>query len=155
MKGVISGKPRIELRKHLQSTTDAQVCRHCGVLLSLSEGHSVNEVAGEFGVTRQTLYNWRHLCGTLRHSLPAAVWSLGRKWRSTKTLQGDHRIRSFERGEISLRRKDTEKIGGNITGLLPCLRGSVRTNNSNVAPPTRPESEKYIEHRRRILVRQI
>lgn len=34
MKGMISEKYRIELRKQMPSTTDAQVCRRCGALLS-------------------------------------------------------------------------------------------------------------------------
>jgi len=59
MKGMLSEEQRVALRHRLQTTTDAQVCRRCGALLSLDEGHSATEVAGEFGVTRQTLYNWR------------------------------------------------------------------------------------------------
>ena len=46
-------------KNSLQTTTDAQVCRRCGALLAWDKGRTVAEVAREFGVTRQTLYNWR------------------------------------------------------------------------------------------------
>lgn len=59
MKGMLSAQQRAGLREELQTTTDARVCRRCGALLSMDQGRSVAEVAGEFGVTRQTLYNWR------------------------------------------------------------------------------------------------
>jgi transposase len=59
MNGLLSDRQRASLRRLLQTTTDAQVCRRSGALLRLDEGQSVAEVAHEFGVTRQTLYNWR------------------------------------------------------------------------------------------------
>lgn len=62
MKGILSEQQRAGLRQRLQTTTDAQVCRRCGALLDLDEGRLVAEVASEFGVTRQTLYNWRRRC---------------------------------------------------------------------------------------------
>lgn len=59
MNGLLSDRQRDCLLCVLQTTTDAQVCRRSGALLQLDEGRSVGEVAHEFGVTRQTLYNWR------------------------------------------------------------------------------------------------
>ena len=60
MDGMLSEGQRECLRERLQNTTDAQVCRRCGALLRWDEGRSVAQVAREFGVTRQTLYNWRN-----------------------------------------------------------------------------------------------
>lgn len=59
MNGVLCDQQRTDLRQLLQTTNDAQICRRCGALLRLEEGHAVADVALEFGVTRQTLYNWR------------------------------------------------------------------------------------------------
>jgi transposase len=59
MDGTLSDSQRSHLRELLQTTTDARVCRRCGALLSWDQGRTVAEVAREFGVTRQTLYNWR------------------------------------------------------------------------------------------------
>lgn len=58
MNGFLSDQQRADLRQKLQTTTDAQVCRRAGALLSLDEGRAVAQVARGFGVTRQTLYNW-------------------------------------------------------------------------------------------------
>lgn len=48
------------LRRRMLTTVDARDCRRCQALLKLSEGHSVSAVAQEFGVTRQTVHNWRN-----------------------------------------------------------------------------------------------
>jgi len=60
MNGMLSDRQRALLRDQLQTTVDAQVCRRSGALLRLDEGRTVAEVAYEFGVTRQTIYNWRN-----------------------------------------------------------------------------------------------
>ena len=60
MDGTLSYPQRVRLRELLQTTTDGQVCRRCGALLRWDEGWAAAEVAREFGVTRQTLYNWRN-----------------------------------------------------------------------------------------------
>jgi transposase len=60
MDGTLSYPQRVRLRELLQTTTDGQVCRRCGALLRWNEGWAAAEVAREFGVTRQTLYNWRN-----------------------------------------------------------------------------------------------
>ena len=59
MDGTFSDAQRAHLKNSLQTTTDAQVCRRCGALLAWDKGRTVAEVAREFGVTRQTLCNWR------------------------------------------------------------------------------------------------
>jgi transposase len=55
----LSGKKRRWLRERMRTTQDARACRRCNALLRLCEGQSVSAVAQEFGVSRQTLYNWR------------------------------------------------------------------------------------------------
>lgn len=59
MEELLSDSQRNQLRAALQETTDAKVCRRCGALLRWNEGEPAAAVAREFGVTRQTLYNWR------------------------------------------------------------------------------------------------
>lgn len=59
MDWVLSGKNRDLLRSRMQTTIDARECRRCSALLRLDEGRSVSVVAREFGVSRQTLHNWR------------------------------------------------------------------------------------------------
>jgi transposase len=60
MKWKLSPPERGALRKRLQATDDARECRRCCALLQLDRGLAVSDVAREFGVSRQTLYNWSH-----------------------------------------------------------------------------------------------
>lgn len=55
-----SGKSRRWLRERMRATEDAKECRRCSALLRLDEGVSVSSVAREFGVSRQTVHNWRN-----------------------------------------------------------------------------------------------
>ncbi len=55
----LSVEDRDCLRNRMQTTIDARECRRCGALLRVDEGHTVSAVAREFGVSRQTLHNWR------------------------------------------------------------------------------------------------
>lgn len=59
MEWQFSGKSRQWLRERMRTTEDAKECRRCSALLRLDEGHCVSSVAREFGVSRQTIYNWR------------------------------------------------------------------------------------------------
>lgn len=59
MKGLFSEQQRRRLKRTMRGTSDAKVCRRCVALLKWDEGKSPAAVAREFGVTRQTLYNWR------------------------------------------------------------------------------------------------
>jgi transposase len=60
MDWTLSDHHRCELRTRFQETTDAAECRRCEALLMLDEGNcSVKQIAHDFGVSRQTLYNWR------------------------------------------------------------------------------------------------
>lgn len=60
MDWILSDHQRCELRAVFQETTDAAECRRSEALLMLDEGDcSVGQVARHFGVSRQTLYNWR------------------------------------------------------------------------------------------------
>lgn len=56
----VSGKSRRWLRERMLATDDANECRRCSALLRLSEGDSVSSVSREFGVSRQTVHNWRN-----------------------------------------------------------------------------------------------
>lgn len=56
----LSSPERSDLCRQLQSSNDARVVRRSGALLKLDRGEPVADVAGELGVSRQTLYNWKH-----------------------------------------------------------------------------------------------
>ena len=60
MEWQLSGKRRQWLRERMRATEDAQECRRCSALLRLDEGRSVSSVARDFGVSRQTVHNWRN-----------------------------------------------------------------------------------------------
>ena len=55
----LSQSDRDGLQDRMQTTCDARECRRCSALLRLDQGLSVSAVAREFGVSRQTLHNWR------------------------------------------------------------------------------------------------
>jgi transposase len=55
----LSPPERSELRRQWQSSNDARVVRRSDALLKLDRGEPVSDVAGELGVSRQTLYNWK------------------------------------------------------------------------------------------------
>ena len=55
---VLSGTDHESLFRQMRTTVDARECRRCHALLRLGQGHSVSAVAREFGVSRQTVYNW-------------------------------------------------------------------------------------------------
>lgn len=55
----LSEEDRDCLRNRMQTTIDARECRRCSALLRVDEGQTVSAVAREFGVSRQTLHNWR------------------------------------------------------------------------------------------------
>jgi len=59
MDWTLSASHRRKLCQRMQTTVDGRECRRCHAILRLDEGHSVSAVAHEFGVSRQTLYNWR------------------------------------------------------------------------------------------------
>lgn len=56
----LSSPERLDLRRQLQSSDDARAVRRSHALLKLDRGEPVADVAGELGVSRQTLYNWKH-----------------------------------------------------------------------------------------------
>jgi transposase len=58
MDWALSGTDHEILLRQMRTTVDARECRRCHALLRLGQGHSVSAVAREFGVSRQTLYNW-------------------------------------------------------------------------------------------------
>lgn len=60
MDWTLSDQQRSQLRARFQETTDASECRRCEAVLMLDEGRrTVSQIAHHFGVSRQTLYNWR------------------------------------------------------------------------------------------------
>ena len=59
MEWKLSRKSRRSLRERMLTTEDVKECRRCHALLRLDEGQTVTSVAREFGVTRQTVHNWR------------------------------------------------------------------------------------------------
>lgn len=59
MDWTLSTQDRDKLRQRMQTTDDARECRRCTALLRLDEGYPVSAVARDFGVSRQTIHNWR------------------------------------------------------------------------------------------------
>lgn len=59
MEWSLSQSDRDQLQRQMQTTNSARECRRCGALLRWDSGNNVSAVASEFGVSRQTLYNWR------------------------------------------------------------------------------------------------
>jgi len=55
----LNRRQRRQLRVQARSGTDVRSVRRAIALLELDEGHPVEQVAETFGVSRQTLYNWR------------------------------------------------------------------------------------------------
>lgn len=92
MEWKLSGKNRGWLLDRMRTTNDARECRRCSALLRLDEGHSVCTVAQEFGVSRQTVHNWRN-------RLPASTaGGLQDKPRSGRpSVWTDDRVQTLER----------------------------------------------------------
>lgn len=59
MESFLSKSDQLSLVEQMRETSDADACRRSQVLLKLDQGESVTALAEEFGVTRQTLYNWK------------------------------------------------------------------------------------------------
>jgi len=55
---ILTRHQRYRLRQQWLHTQDASLCRRSLAILELDQGKAVAEVAHEFGVTRQTVYNW-------------------------------------------------------------------------------------------------
>jgi transposase len=54
----LTSSQRRRLRDELSAAGDASYYRRLLALLELDRGHSIAEVAGALGVTRQSVYNW-------------------------------------------------------------------------------------------------
>lgn len=54
----LRGKQRPALEDSVAHTTDARVLRRAHALLDLADGVSPQEIAAQFDVERQTVYNW-------------------------------------------------------------------------------------------------
>ena len=54
----LTPQQRFRLRQLRDTAPDAGLFRRALALLQIDQGHAVTEVAGELGVTRQSIYNW-------------------------------------------------------------------------------------------------
>ena len=91
MDWTLSGTDRKELCHRMQTTNDARECRRCHAILRLDEGYSVSAVAREFGVSRQTLHNWREKFET------ASLRGLRDQLRSGRpTVWTDQRVKTLQ-----------------------------------------------------------
>lgn len=59
MEWSLSRSDREQLQRQMQTTHSAREARRLGALLRWDEGEKATAVAQRFGVSRQTLYNWR------------------------------------------------------------------------------------------------
>ncbi len=105
MDWTLSDQQRSQLRTRFQETTDASECRRCEAVLMLDEGRcTVNQIAHHFGVSRQTLYNWRErvpangeasLADQTRTGRPT-VWTAKRVKELRKLLSETPRQHGFQ-----------------------------------------------------------
>lgn len=109
----LSGKSRGRLRERMQTTVDARECRRCGALLRLDEGDSVSAVAREFGVSRQTLHNWRD-----RFQAAAEEGLRDQQRDGRPTVWSEERVRMLEKILVESPRQHGFYAVGWTAGLL-------------------------------------
>lgn len=108
-----SRSQREDLRRLMQTTNDARECRRCRALLELDGGRAVRNVACEYGVSRQTLYNWD------RRFREKSSLGLQDRSRSGRPTHWNHeRTRTLERLLADSPRQHGFHIAGWTVGLL-------------------------------------